>query len=66
MYLVIWKDTCVSYTVDVTVDFPLKIWHSPTKIDEKKANTFNEFINYVKLIQAFKKTLILFQTKGYF
>ena len=39
MYLVIWKDTCVSDTMDVTVDFPFKIWHSPAEIDEKKANT---------------------------
>ena len=25
MYLVIWKDTCVSDTMDVTVDFPFNM-----------------------------------------
>ena len=43
MYLVIWKDTCVSYTVDVAVDFPFQIWHSPAKVDEKKSNTQYDF-----------------------
>ena len=54
LYLVIWKDTCVSDTMDVTVNFPLKIWHSPAKINEEQANTVAEFKKLRKSIKIKK------------